>query len=132
MLAPGGELRPGVKRHPPLRIRATPSFTHPGPGFQGLLIFDSPSTCSGPERLLQVPKPVAAALDVDDVRLVQQPVENGRGQGLVAGQWVVYDLLFDCAGTTLKDFGLNPDQLGAELGMTAVLHTHARDKTFHL
>jgi len=46
-------------------------------------------------------------------------------------QRVVYGLLFDCAGTTLKDFGLNPDQLGAELGMTAVLHTHARDKTFH-
>jgi len=46
-------------------------------------------------------------------------------------QRIVYDLLFDCAVSTLKDFGLNPDKLGAELGMTVVLHTHARDKTFH-
>lgn len=46
-------------------------------------------------------------------------------------QRVVYSLLFDCAVSTLRDFGLNPDQLGAELGMTAVLHTHARDKSFH-
>lgn len=43
----------------------------------------------------------------------------------------VYDLLFDCAVSTLRDFGLNPNLLGAELGMTAVLHTHARDKGFH-
>jgi hypothetical protein len=46
-------------------------------------------------------------------------------------QTVVYGLLFDCAVSTLKDVGLNPDKLGAELGMTAVLHTHARDKGFH-
>lgn len=46
-------------------------------------------------------------------------------------QRVVYGLLFDCAVSTLKDFGVNPDKLGAELGMTAVLHTHARDKSFH-
>ena len=46
-------------------------------------------------------------------------------------QSVVYRLLFDCAVSTLKDFGLNPDKLGAELGMTVVLHTHARDKRFH-
>lgn len=46
-------------------------------------------------------------------------------------QRIVYDLLFDCAVSTLKAFGLNPDKLGAELGMTAVLHTHARDKGFH-
>jgi len=46
-------------------------------------------------------------------------------------QRVVYGLLFDCAVSTLKDFGLNPDKLNAELGMTAVLHTHARDKSFH-
>jgi hypothetical protein len=46
-------------------------------------------------------------------------------------QRTVYSLLFDCAVSTLKDFGLNPGKLGAELGMTAVLHTHARDKGFH-
>jgi len=26
----------------------------------------------------------------------------------------------------LKDFGLNPANLGADIGMTAVLHTHSR------
>ena len=46
-------------------------------------------------------------------------------------QTVVYSLLFDCAVSTLKDFSLNPDNLGAELGMTGVLHTHSRDKSFH-
>lgn len=46
-------------------------------------------------------------------------------------QTVVYRLLFDSAVSTLKDFGLNPDKLNAELGMTAVLHTHKRDKNFH-
>jgi hypothetical protein len=46
-------------------------------------------------------------------------------------QTIVYSLLFSCAVSTLHDFGLNPDKLGAELGMTAVLHTHARDKSFH-
>jgi hypothetical protein len=46
-------------------------------------------------------------------------------------QSVVYGLIFDCAVSTLRDFGLNPNRFGAELGMTAVLHTHARDKDFH-
>ncbi|MCK9363372.1 MAG: transposase zinc-binding domain-containing protein, partial [Syntrophales bacterium] len=36
----------------------------------------------------------------------------------------IYDLLFACASSTLKDFGLNPKNLGADIGMTAVLHTH--------
>jgi hypothetical protein len=41
-------------------------------------------------------------------------------------QTLVYNLLFSCASGTLKDFGLNPKNLGAEIGMTAVLHTHSR------
>jgi hypothetical protein len=41
-------------------------------------------------------------------------------------QIVVYNLLFTCASSTLKDFGLNPKNLGAAIGMTAVLHTHNR------
>ena len=31
----------------------------------------------------------------------------------------------------LKDFGLNPKNLGAEIGMTMVLHTHSRRLDFH-
>ena len=43
----------------------------------------------------------------------------------------VYDLLFACASRTLKDFGLNPKNLGADIGMTAVLHTHSRRLDYH-
>ncbi len=34
----------------------------------------------------------------------------------------IYNLLFACAASTLKDFGLNPKHLGADISMTAVLH----------
>jgi hypothetical protein len=43
----------------------------------------------------------------------------------------VYAMLFSCAVSTLKDFGLNPKHLGAEMGMTAVLHTQTRRLDFH-
>lgn len=46
-------------------------------------------------------------------------------------QTVMYNLLFAVGISTLKDFGLNPDNLGAELGMTAVLHTHSRRLDHH-
>lgn len=43
----------------------------------------------------------------------------------------LYTMLFACASSTLKDFGLNPKHLGAELGMTAILHTHTRQLDYH-
>lgn len=46
-------------------------------------------------------------------------------------QALVYKLLFACASSTLKDFGLNPKNLGADIGMTAVLHTHTRRLDYH-
>jgi hypothetical protein len=46
-------------------------------------------------------------------------------------QTTLYPLLFATCASTLKDFGLNPQQLGAELGMTAVLHTHSRRLDYH-
>lgn len=46
-------------------------------------------------------------------------------------QTTLYNLLFATAVSTLKDFGLNPKQLGAEMGMTAVLHTHSRRLDYH-
>lgn len=46
-------------------------------------------------------------------------------------QKTIYAILFQCVISTLKDFGLNPDKLGAEMGMTAVLHTHSRQLEFH-
>ena len=46
-------------------------------------------------------------------------------------QTFVYDLLFSCVSSTLKDFGLNPKNLGADIGMTAILHTHNRRLDYH-
>ena len=43
----------------------------------------------------------------------------------------VYSLFFLCVSSTLKDFGLNPKNLGAQIGMTMVLHTHNRRRDFH-
>lgn len=43
----------------------------------------------------------------------------------------LYSILFQCAISTLKDFGINDKKLGADLGMTAVLHTHSRRLDYH-
>jgi len=43
----------------------------------------------------------------------------------------VFSIFFACVSSTLKDFGLNPKKLGAELGMTMILHTHSRRLDFH-
>jgi hypothetical protein len=46
-------------------------------------------------------------------------------------QTIVYSILFTAASSTLKDFGLTPKHLGANLGMNAVLHTHTRRLEYH-
>jgi ribosomal protein L37AE/L43A len=46
-------------------------------------------------------------------------------------QRAVYSIFFLCVASTLKDFGINPKNLGAEIGMTMVLHTHSRRLDFH-
>ena len=46
-------------------------------------------------------------------------------------QTIVYNLLFACVSSTLKDFGLNPKNLGANIGLTAILHTHSRRLDYH-
>lgn len=46
-------------------------------------------------------------------------------------QKLVYNLMFACTTSTLKDFGTNPKKLGAAIGMTAVLHTHTRRLDYH-
>lgn len=43
----------------------------------------------------------------------------------------IYSIFFQCVSSTLKDFGLNPKNLGAEIGMTMVLHTHSRKLDYH-
>ena len=46
-------------------------------------------------------------------------------------QRAVFSLFFLCVASTLKDFGLDPKKLGAEIGMTMVLHTHSRRLDVH-
>jgi len=46
-------------------------------------------------------------------------------------QTVMYNLLFATVASTLKDFGLNPKNLGADIGLTAILHTHSRRLEHH-
>jgi hypothetical protein len=46
-------------------------------------------------------------------------------------QRALYSFLFSCASGTLKDFGLNPKNLGAEIGMSIILQTHGRNLDFH-
>ena len=43
----------------------------------------------------------------------------------------IYTLFFSCVASILKDFGLNPKHLGAEIGMTMVLHTNNRKLDYH-
>lgn len=43
----------------------------------------------------------------------------------------IYAMLFACTVSTLKDFGLNSKHLGADMGMTAVLHTQTRRLDYH-
>ena len=43
----------------------------------------------------------------------------------------LYSMLFECAASTLKQFGVNDKKLGSEVAMTAVLHTHSRRLEYH-
>ena len=43
----------------------------------------------------------------------------------------VYDALFAAASQTIKNFGRHPKHLGADIGFTAVLHSHSRRLTYH-
>ncbi len=46
-------------------------------------------------------------------------------------QKTMYAVFFSCVSQTLKDFGMNPRHLGADMGMTMVLHTHTRKLDYH-
>ncbi|MBI3795458.1 MAG: IS91 family transposase [Deltaproteobacteria bacterium] len=47
-------------------------------------------------------------------------------------QRLLYDLLFQTAAQTLQAFARDPEHLGAELGITAVLHTWGQTLTEHV
>ena len=46
-------------------------------------------------------------------------------------QRTVYSLLLSTVASTLRDFGLDARGLGGDIGLTLVLHTHARNLDFH-
>lgn len=48
-----------------------------------------------------------------------------------ANQKRVYALLFTCAVSTLRDFGMNDKAKACEVAMSAVLHTHSRRLDYH-
>ncbi|MCU0522874.1 MAG: IS91 family transposase [Polyangiaceae bacterium] len=50
---------------------------------------------------------------------------------VLAHRRILLDLLFSCVAETLHTFAANPQQLGAQLGFTLVLHTWKRDLLFH-
>jgi Transposase zinc-binding domain/Putative transposase len=47
-------------------------------------------------------------------------------------QRVLYTLLFQAAAQTLQEFAHDPHHVGAELGITAVLHTWGQTRTEHI
>ncbi len=47
-------------------------------------------------------------------------------------QRLLYDLLFQTASQTLQEFARDPQHLGAEIGITAVLHTWGQTLTEHV
>lgn len=44
---------------------------------------------------------------------------------------LMYDLLFESAHYTLLKLGHDPRWIGAQLGITSILHTHGQDLSFH-
>lgn len=48
-----------------------------------------------------------------------------------SSQKAIFSIFFSCVSKTLKEFGLNPKHLGADIGMTMVLHTHTRKLDYH-
>jgi len=49
----------------------------------------------------------------------------------LANRETIFDLLFACATETLLELGRDPRFLGAQLGITSVLHTWTRELLFH-
>jgi hypothetical protein len=49
----------------------------------------------------------------------------------LANRDVVFNILFACAAETLLELGRDDKRLGADLGITSVLHTWTRDLRFH-
>src|SRR2546428_9097940 len=58
--------------------------------------------------------------------------ENRYNPLIRVNQRALYNLLFQAAVQTLQEFARDPQHLGAELGITAVLHTWGQRLTEHV
>jgi hypothetical protein len=58
-------------------------------------------------------------------------VPHELGRLALRNREVVFDLLFSAASRTLLELGRDEQRLGAQLGVTAVLHTWTRDLRWH-
>jgi len=50
---------------------------------------------------------------------------------IYSNQKLLYDLLFKCVSQTLTELSLDPKYLGAQIGITAVLHTWGQNMMYH-
>lgn len=50
---------------------------------------------------------------------------------VIRNRVTLFNLLFESATATLLELGRDPERLGGQLGITAVLHTWARDMSWH-
>ncbi len=48
-----------------------------------------------------------------------------------SNQRKIYSIMFKSISNTLRGFGLNPKNLGADIAMTMILHTHSRRLDYH-
>jgi integrase len=71
--------------------------------------------------------------DIDSPRmLVHVHLPHDLNPLARAHQKLVYDLLFQASAATLQTLARDPKFIGGQLGMVGVLHTWARDLSYHL
>ena len=64
--------------------------------------------------------------------LVTFTLPDGLRKTAKSNQKTIYDLLFTTSAAALKKLALDPRFVGGQIGMVGVLHTWARDSTYHV
>jgi hypothetical protein len=86
--------------------------------------------CQGLERVRWQEAQAENLLPVPYFHLVFT-IPSGLHKLFLANTQVAYGLLFAAVAGTVKEVAANPKNLGAEIGMTAVLHTWTQTLLFH-
>ena len=87
--------------------------------------------CQGPERAKWLAAQQALLLPVPYFHVVFT-LPRALGALIRVNPRRLYNLLFGAATATLQEFAADPKHLGAELGITAVLHTWGQTLTQHV